>query len=83
MITKRFIAGAVCPRCAEMDRLVTYEKDGEVFKECVSCAFKEKQVAQVELSELATRVNTEEVVPEAAEPVRLVLDIGKGKAGDS
>ncbi|KZY29828.1 MULTISPECIES: YheV family putative zinc ribbon protein [unclassified Oleiphilus] len=56
-ITKRFIAGAVCPRCGEMDKLVTYSSDEGTFKECVACDFTEKQIAQVEMSELDTRVN--------------------------
>ena len=58
MITpKRFIAGAVCPKCAEMDRLVSYTNDDGTFKECVSCGFKEKQLVQIESGELDTRVN--------------------------
>ncbi len=56
-VQKRFVAGAVCPRCGEMDRLVVYSNDEGSFKECVSCDFKEKQVVQVEVSELSTRVN--------------------------
>jgi uncharacterized metal-binding protein (TIGR02443 family) len=60
MSVKRFIAGAVCPRCGEMDRLVSYENEDGVFKECVACDFEEKQVAQVELDELGTRVNFNE-----------------------
>ena len=54
---KRFIAGAVCPKCAEMDRLVSYENDEGTFKECVACGFLEKQIVQVEQDELSTRVN--------------------------
>ena len=27
---KRFIAGAVCPRCAEMDKLTMYTDDNEL-----------------------------------------------------
>ena len=54
---KRFIAGAVCPRCGEMDRLVTYTDNEGTFKECVSCDFEEKQLVQVELDEMDTRVN--------------------------
>tara|TARA_R110001592_G_scaffold177076_2_gene417297 strand:- start:110023 stop:110271 length:249 start_codon:yes stop_codon:yes gene_type:complete len=54
---KRFIAGAVCPKCAEMDRLVSYTNDDGMFKECVACGFKEKQIVQIETSELDTRVN--------------------------
>lgn len=54
---KRFIAGAVCPKCAEMDRLVNYTNEDGTFKECVACGFIEKQVVQIEASELDTRVN--------------------------
>ncbi|MDX1452610.1 MAG: YheV family putative zinc ribbon protein [Oleiphilaceae bacterium] len=61
-MTKRFIAGAVCPRCGEMDRLVTFERDGDQIRECVSCGFEEKQVAQVAVKELDTRVNHDESV---------------------
>lgn len=63
--TKRFIAGAVCPKCAEMDRLVTYTDAGDTFKECVACGFLEKQLVQVETSELNTRVNH---LPEDEQP---------------
>jgi len=54
---KRFIAGAVCPRCGEMDRLVTYTDENGTFKECVACQFEEKQQVQLEINELDTRVN--------------------------
>jgi len=56
-IIKRFIAGAVCPRCGEMDRLVTYANEVGTFKECVACHFEEKQQVELELNELDTRVN--------------------------
>lgn len=56
---KRFIAGAVCPRCAEMDRIVTYSTDEGQFRECVSCGFKDKlqDTPAVPVAELETRVN--------------------------
>ncbi len=37
--TRRFIAGAVCPECQEMDKIVTYIQDGEDVAECVSCGY--------------------------------------------
>lgn len=79
MIKKRFIAGAVCPRCGEMDRLVTFEEDGKSVKECVSCGFSEKQLAQVEMKELDTRVNQHEKPSDAIEPINLMLDSGAKK----
>ena len=54
---KRFIAGAVCPRCGEMDKLLSYSNDEGTYKECVACGFEEKQAVQVALDELDTRVN--------------------------
>ena len=37
---KRFIAGAVCPRCAEMDKIMMYTTDDdEQIRECVACGF--------------------------------------------
>ncbi len=40
---KRFIAGAVCPRCAAMDRIVAYtDEDQRQVRECVACGFNEK-----------------------------------------
>ncbi len=38
---KRFIAGAICPSCGEMDRLVMYEDQGVILIECVACAFRD------------------------------------------
>ncbi len=59
---RRFIAGAVCPRCAEMDKIVMYSQEGKDFRECVSCGFKEEMRFQKQVRELETRVNqTEEM----------------------
>ena len=57
---RRFIAGAVCPKCAEMDRLITYTTDEGTFRECVSCDYVDKQTEQEDQTEsnaLETRVN--------------------------
>ena len=64
---KRFIAGAVCPKCAQMDRLVSYTNDEGTFKECVACGFIEKQIVQVLQDELETRVNHIDPVTEDQE----------------
>ncbi|GAA3568252.1 MAG: YheV family putative metal-binding protein [Pseudomonadales bacterium] len=53
---KRFIAGAVCPRCAEMDKIVMYSNDDGQFRECVACGYHDKQ-GEAEVAELDTRVN--------------------------
>lgn len=59
---KRFIAGAVCPRCNTMDVLKSWQADGFQHRECVSCDF----VDAISLDmpeELPTRVNQTKVDP--------------------
>ncbi|MDW7747586.1 MULTISPECIES: YheV family putative zinc ribbon protein [Halomonas] len=59
-VTKRFIAGAICPRCAEMDRIRSWEQNGIRYRDCVSCDFFEQLPIEDEaLPELETRVNRE------------------------
>jgi uncharacterized protein len=58
---RRFIAGAVCPKCAEMDKLVMFSNDdGEEVRECVACGYtqttSEQAVEDQKEAELATRV---------------------------
>ncbi len=53
-MTRRFIAGAVCPRCGEQDKLVV---DTETdLRECVRCDFSEERPPAPDATELATRV---------------------------
>lgn len=55
---RRFIAGAVCPRCSEMDKIVVYrDEQGEEVRECVRCGFKEGIPPLPVQQELDTRVN--------------------------
>ncbi|MBB3048613.1 hypothetical protein FHR99_002887 [Litorivivens lipolytica] len=55
---RRFIAGAVCPKCAEMDKTVMYRvNDTEQVRECVRCGFKETIKDDVSPEEVQTRVN--------------------------
>ena len=54
---RRFIAGAVCPRCSQMDKIVAFNEGGKDYRECVSCGFKEPLHLQSPARELDTRVN--------------------------
>lgn len=54
---RRFIAGAVCPRCSEMDTIVMYRLEGIEHRECVSCDFAEQANFNAPVKELPTRVN--------------------------
>ncbi|WP_346838310.1 YheV family putative zinc ribbon protein [Microbulbifer sp. SAOS-129_SWC] len=68
---KRFIAGAVCPRCSAMDRIVNFREGGRNYRECVECGFKDEIRLQSEPRELNTRVNSE-AQPEEVAPVKLI-----------
>ncbi len=68
---RRFIAGAVCPRCSAMDTVVV-DLDSDR-RECVSCGFSEARPADEVRQEPHTRVNRPGRRSDApAEAVRLV-----------
>ncbi|WP_082859149.1 YheV family putative zinc ribbon protein [Microbulbifer sp. Q7] len=56
-VKRRFIAGAVCPRCSEMDKIVNYKMGDKNYRECVACGFKDEIRLQATARELDTRVN--------------------------
>ncbi len=53
-MSRRFIAGAVCPRCGEMDKLVVDSDTDQ--RECVRCGFTDQRPTHAQ-TELRTRVN--------------------------
>ena len=57
-VIKRFVAGAVCPRCSEMDKLVMFrnESDQQV-RECVRCGYSDAMNENGQQEEINTRVN--------------------------
>ncbi len=52
--TRRFIAGAVCPRCAAMDKIVVDLETDQ--RECVACGFSDARPVGPAPSEPGTRV---------------------------
>jgi len=60
-IVKRFIAGAVCPRCAVMDSVRMYRDEEREYRECVKCGFEDslRLDGRPDPDELQTRVNRE------------------------
>ncbi|SDM81427.1 hypothetical protein SAMN05192555_12035 [Franzmannia pantelleriensis] len=57
-VPKRFIAGAICPRCAAMDRIRAWEQNGVRYRDCVACDFFEQlPIEEQAADELETRVN--------------------------
>ncbi len=51
---RRFIAGAVCPRCGALDRIVVDMQTER--RECIACDFSEERPRDNPGQELATRV---------------------------
>jgi uncharacterized metal-binding protein (TIGR02443 family) len=70
-MARRFIAGAVCPRCGLMDKLRLDSETRE--RDCVSCGFSDSLPASP-VTEPATRVNrpAARLVETRVESVRLV-----------
>jgi len=69
---KRFIAGAVCPKCSEMDKLVMYKnEDDRETRECVACGYQDVMKTEAEMAEEAAQAAqiTTRVTPEGA-PLR-------------
>jgi len=72
-IKRRFVAGAVCPRCSEMDKLMVYNEEGKDYRECVACGYKEEMHFKPVARELETRVNmTEEEKRDAVQVVTIL-----------
>lgn len=63
---KRFIAGAVCPKCSAMDKIVMYKQGDKDVRECVDCGFNDVMHFAPQARALETRVNktTEEKAAE-------------------
>ena len=74
---RRFVAGAVCPRCSEMDKLVVYSENGKDYRECVACGYKEDMRFKPVTRELQTRVNQTEEEKRDAVQVINILDANK------
>ena len=69
---RRFVAGAVCPRCSEMDKLVVYSEDGKDYRECVACGFKDEMHFKPAPRELDTRVNQTEDEKQQLQTVKII-----------
>lgn len=69
---RRFVAGAVCPRCSELDKLVVYSEDGKDYRECIACGFKDEMRFIIKNRELETRVNQTEDDKHAVQVVNIL-----------
>ncbi|MFT5707131.1 MAG: putative metal-binding protein (TIGR02443 family) [Oceanospirillaceae bacterium] len=71
-VIKRFVAGAVCPRCAKMDTIRVYRNEIREYRECVKCEYKDGQNldgSPESVTELETRVNQDAVQHQEASKI--------------
>lgn len=70
---RRFVAGAKCPQCQAIDKVVMFRKGGTQFQACVSCGYEDEMAFERNFRELETRVNrTEDEKLDAVAVVRLI-----------
>jgi uncharacterized metal-binding protein (TIGR02443 family) len=51
----RFIAGAICPKCKELDRIVVKEMNNILIRQCVSCGFAEDKPEDAQTPSLSLK----------------------------
>ncbi len=73
-IIKRFVAGAVCPRCGEMDTIRVYRNEIREYRECIKCDYVDGQNldGSPEAHELETRVNKKSDPAPTSQPLLFV-----------
>lgn len=73
---RRFIAGAVCPSCRAVDRIVVEEVEGERQRRCVRCGYTDHQLESAAVREPTTRLDSRgrDDTPNAA--VRILMPEG-------
>ena len=54
---RRFVAGAKCPQCQALDKVVMLREAGIQYRECVSCGYRDEMRFEQQFRELETRVN--------------------------
>jgi len=69
IMQKRFIAGAICPKCQAMDRLVLYTAEGVEICECVQCGHKQKQ--ETESKPVVAKLGKKEQIIRVIRPVKV------------
>ncbi len=72
---KRFIAGVVCPKCAEEDAIMAAEDTEQkvLIRECVACGFTDRMSTVVnQPQELDTRVAGKVAVEVEAQAIKFI-----------
>ena len=76
--TSRFIAGAVCPKCNEVDRIVVKEQGDGAYRFCVSCGFTDDKPETPTAPSAALRGRLEKPFMTQEQPKKLnIIDLNK------
>ena len=67
-IQKRFIAGATCPQCLLVDKIVVYQIEGTEYCECVRCGHQQQQ--EVDPKPMRAKVATREQIIRVIRPTK-------------
>ncbi len=70
--TRRFIAGAICPKCKAMDKIVLHKHGDQQQRECIACGFKDDLQDLGAAPELATRVTPQNNTADEVQSVTLI-----------
>ena len=69
---KRFLAGAVCPRCEAADAIVVYSREERDFRECVECGFVDEMHFAPQAREPDTRISDQAIKTDDEQVVKIV-----------
>ncbi|WP_372742180.1 YheV family putative zinc ribbon protein [Neptunomonas sp.] len=81
-VIKRFVAGAVCPRCGEMDTIRVYRNEIREYRECIKCDYVDGQNldgSPEDEAELVTRVNQQKEDTPDTQVIQIMANPNPGK----
>ncbi len=67
-IKKRFIAGAVCPKCQAMDSIRIYRIETVEVQECIHCDYQEQQVFATAVDPKKAKTPSDQIAIRIIEP---------------
>ena len=79
---RRFIAGAVCPQCAAIDRIAIEQLPDDKYRVCVACGFREAMVTpatRITSGRLDRSTRPPDDEQELERPVRIIDPLSPGK----
>jgi uncharacterized metal-binding protein (TIGR02443 family) len=69
---KRFLAGAICPRCEATDTIMVYSREQRDFRECAECGFLDEMHFAPQAQEVDTRVSESSPPKDEEQVVKII-----------